>query len=211
MIALDPRAELVAEYRAAKDSGNQKRAMSILMQIGKLDALKPDTAPDPEPAAAPESFTTQQAVVKYLVDQGWKSNDSTLSLHIQQRKLIPAPDGTFTLESVMAYAADNLVNNPLRSEKNEADDVNQKIKAEELRRQKYKNDLAEGLLVNSDDVKRELENMLVSFRSRILLIPRKLSAQISQMSDIHKVEELLNRELRDTLTTLSQYHIESPE
>jgi hypothetical protein len=207
-MTLDPRTELVTEYQAAKASGNQKLAMGLLLQIGKLDALKV-TTPDPDPA--PDCFATQQAVVRYLVEQGWKSNDSTLSLHVQQRKLIPQADGTFALEDIDSYANANLVNNPQRAEKTTSDELTLEAKQLENRRLRMKVEQQEGILVNSDDVKRELENMLVSFRSRILLIPRKLSGQMAQMGDARKVEEVLTRELRDTLTTLSQYHIEAPE
>lgn len=210
MTNFDPRAELVTEYQAAKTAGNHKLAMSVLLQIGKFDAQN-TTAPHPEPQPQPDIFATQQAVVKYLVDGGWKSNDSTLSLHVQQRKLLPGADGLYTREAVESYAAANLVNNPQRSEKTNSDDTAQAIKEEELRRQKNRNDKEEGTLVNADEVKFAVENMLISFRSRVLLIPRKLSSQLAQMTDQHQVEAMLNRELRDTLTTLSQYRPETPE
>jgi hypothetical protein len=209
MTTLDPRSELIAEYQTAKSAGNQKLAMSILLQIGKLDAITQGNTPEPVPV--PELFATQQAIVKHLVEQGWKSNDSTLSLHIQQRKLIPLADGTFSLADVEAYAAANLINNPQRSEETSTDKLSLEAKQLENRRLRMKVEQQEGLLVNSEDVKRELENMLVTFRSRVLLIPRKLSSQLAMMTDQHKVEEVLTRELRDCLSTLSQYHISSQE
>ena len=202
----DSKADLLALYDdriAAKDF---KTAISIKVALAKLSVT-----PAPEPEQTATSFATQQAVVKYLVAGGWKSNDSTLSLHIQQRKLLPGADGLFTREAVESYAAANLINNPHRSEKTGSDDTAQAIKEEELRRQKNRNDKEEGTLVNADEVKFAVENMLISFRSRVLLIPRKLSSQLAQMTDQHQIEAMLNRELRDTLTTLSQYRPEAPE
>lgn len=202
--------DLISLYKDRIEAKDFKTALGIKLKIAQLDAIylgKPVT----EPEAAPDSFSTQQAVVKYLVDQGWKSNDSTLSLHIQQRKLIPQADGTFALADIDSYAITNLVNNPNRAEKTSTDELSLEAKQLENRRLRMKVEQAEGTLVNSDDVKRELENMLVSFRARVLIIPRKLSSQLSQMTDQNKVEEILTRELRDTLSTLSQYHIEVPE
>lgn len=203
----DNKADLVALYNERLAAGDHKTALGIKMKIAELDMIYLGKAPA-ETEPTPDTFATQQAVVRYLVDQGWKANDSTLSLHVQQRKLIPQGDGTFALADIDSYAAANLINNPERAERNSSDEISQKLKDEELRRLKNKNDKEEGILINSDDVKRELENMLVSFRSRILIIPRKLSSQLAQMGEQHKIEALLTRELRDILTTLSQYQLE---
>ena len=204
MTLLDPRAEIVAEYHAAKAANNQKLALDLLFRIGKLDKLSVRPS-DPEPEPAPDSFPTQKAAVAYLVGSGWKANDSTFCLHVKQRKLVPDPDGTFSRSAVDSYALEHLVNNPERAEKNTSDDLILESKQLENRRLRMKVEQQEGSLVNSDDVKRELENMLVSFRSRVLIIPRKLSSQLAQMDSRDQVEELLTRELRDCLTTLAQY------
>ncbi len=202
--------DLISLYKERIEAKDFKTALGIKLKIAQLDAIylgKPVTEAETEP----DSFATQQGVVKYLVDQGWKSNDSTLSLHIQQRKLVPQADGTFALGDIDSYAIANLVNNPNRAEKTSSDELTLEAKQLENRRLRMKVEQAEGTLVNSDDVKRELENMLVSFRARVMIIPRKLSSQLAQMTDQNKVEEILTRELRDTLSTLSQYHIEAPE
>ena len=199
--------DLIALYEDRIEAKDFKTALGIKLKIAQMDAIylgKP--AKEAEPL--PYRFATQQAVVNYLVDQGWKSNDSTLSLHVQQRKLIPQADGTYSVGDVESYAIANLVNNPLRAEKTDSDALTMEAKQLENRRLRMKVEHQEGSLINSDEVKRELENMLITFRSRILLIPRKLSSQLAMMDDQHKVEEMLTRELRDTLTTLSQYHTE---
>jgi hypothetical protein len=202
--------DLIDLYKERIADKDFKTALGIKLKIAQLDAIYLGK-PVAEPEAAPDSFATQQAVVKYLTDQGWKANDSTLSLHVQQRKLVPQTDGTFALADIDSYAIANLVNNPNRAEKTSSDELTLEAKQLENRRLRMKVEQAEGTLVNSDDVKRELENMLVSFRARVLIIPRKLSSQLAQMTDQNKVEEILTRELRDTLSTLSQYHIEAPE
>jgi len=204
------KADLITLYEERIAAKDFKTALGIKLKLAQLDAIYLGK-PVPDPELPPDSFATQQGVVRYLVDQGWKANDSTLSLHVQQRKLLAGPDGTFALGDIESYALANLVNNPLRAEKTTSDELTLEAKQLENRRLRMKVEQAEGLLINSDEVKRELENMLVSFRSRILLIPRKLSSQMAQMTDQHKVEEVLTRELRDTLSTLSQYHIEATE
>lgn len=201
---LDPRAELTAEYHAAKSAGNNKGAMDILVKLAKIDALASGKA-KPVPEAEPDSFPTRTAAREYLDSCGWSGVYSTFCLHVEQRKIVPGPDGTFSRSDLDSYALANLVNNPDRAEKTTSDELTLEAKQLENRRLRMKVEQQEGLLINSDDVKCELENMLVSFRSRVLLIPRKLSAQLSQMSDAHQVETLLNREMRDCLTTLAQY------
>lgn len=204
MTPSEARAELATEYQAAKAANNQKLALNILSRIMKED--KPNTRPSGrEPGPPPDSFSTQKAAVAYLVGNGWKANDSTFCLHIKQRKLVPDPDGSFARSAVDSYALEHLVNNPQRAEKDTSDDLILESKQLENRRLRMKVEQQEGILVNSDDVKRELENMFVTFRSRVLIMPRKLSSQLAQMDDRDQVEELLTRELRDCLSTLTQY------
>lgn len=209
-MTFDPRTELIAEYQAAKAAGNQKLAMSILLNIGKIDNAK-NGAAEPEAPPLPLTLESPAAVYAYLVQQGWKISERSVYNHVEGRKLVPQADGSFSVIDVDAYAVANLVNNPLRAEKTSSDELSLEAKQLENRRLRMKVEQQEGSLINSDEVKRELENMLVTFRSRILLIPRKLSSQIAMMTDQHKVEEVLSRELRDTLTTLSQFHADVAE
>jgi hypothetical protein len=204
----ESRADLLAMYDERIAARDHKTALAIKLKIAQLDAIYLGS-PQPEPEPAPASFETPAAVAAYLIEGGWKVSERSVYNHIDQRKLIPDARGAFTAESVRQYAEANLINNPQRAEKTDSDALTLEAKQLENRRLRMKVEQQEGTLINSEDVKRELENMLVSFRSRILLIPRKLSSQLAMMTDQHKVEEVLTRELRDTLTTLSQFAVQS--
>lgn len=202
---LDPRAELIAAYQEAKAAGNNKGAMDILLKIAKIDA---QTKTEPT-APPPDSFPTRRAAREYLDECGWSGVYSTFCLHVEQRKIIPAPDGSFLRDDLDAYAVRELVHHAQNAAPNNLDEINAELKREELLKAQRRRAKEEGELVSAAAIRREWENMLVSFRSRVLLVPRKLSSQLAQMGDVHQVEALLNREMRDCLTTLAQFTVDS--
>lgn len=207
---IDPRSELISLLDSANSEGNKRMAADLLIKIKKLDLMIAASIP-PELKPLPERFFHQNDIVAYLTQQGWSSNKSTLSRNIQERKLVCQADGSYTRDDVDLYAREYLVNKPDRSEKNTTDELILESKQLENRRLRLKVEQQEGILVNADDVTRALENMLVSFRARVLMIPRKLSGQLSQINDAHKIEQVLTRDMRDCLSVLSQYRVNTDE
>lgn len=207
---IDPRSQLISLLDAANSEGNKRMAAELLLKIKKLDLMIAASTP-PEPEPLPERFNHQNDIVAYLTQQGWSSNKSTLSRNIQERKLVCQADGSYTRDDIDSYARGYLVNNPDRAEKNIIDELILESKQLENRRLRLKVEQQEGILVNAVDVKREVENMLVSFSARLLRSPRKLSGQLSQMTDADKIVQLLTREIRDCLSILSQYRVNTDE
>lgn len=80
--------------------------------------------------------------------------------------------------------------------------LHEKVKRElaELKLQK-----ARGQVHDAADVERVLTNMLVVFRNRILAIPQKVSPKIIGMTNIAEISEIINAELYEALSELSEY------
>lgn len=60
-------------------------------------------------------------------------------------------------------------------------------------------------LHDATDIEYVLTNMLVTFRNRILGIPGKLAPQLLGVNSLTEIQELIDRELREALTELSEY------
>lgn len=195
--------ELRTLYEERKEAGDFKACLTIKeKQLELQEKYLGSTKGEP-----PESFKTQRAVVAFLQGQGYKTNKSTLSLHVEDRKLIPAEDGEFKLDAVLAYAEEHLTNMPEQAKPSRQDDNVKEKKRIDMEMARL--DLAErqGTLVDAKEVKAMLADMLVTFRTRVLLLPRKLSHQLAEIDEPHKVEETLKEELRGCLICLSEYKI----
>lgn len=200
---LDPRAELISEYHAAKNAGNNKAALDILMRIGKIDAQQKPV----EPVTPPENFPTRRAAREYLDECGWSGVYSTFCLHVEQRKILPCSDGSFTRDDLDAYAVRELIHHGKNANPNNLDEIHIELKREELLKAQRKRAQEEGVLINSEEIKRSLENMFTTFRAQLLLLPRVMSAELSQIDSASQIETLLNKKIRDILTTMSQFAI----
>jgi phage terminase Nu1 subunit (DNA packaging protein) len=60
-------------------------------------------------------------------------------------------------------------------------------------------------LHDAADVEFALTNMLATFRNRILGIPGKLAPQLLGVDSLAELQELIDKELREALTELSEY------
>lgn len=75
-----------------------------------------------------------------------------------------------------------------------------KIKISQLKLRRLKRELHA-----AEDVEDFLTEMLVAFRARLLVIPQKIGPLAVGESDENKIIELLEREIFETLETLSEY------
>ena len=200
-------ADLHKMYEERYASSDFKTCLDIKVKIAKLDAIY--FGKDSE--QTPVSFKTQQAVVKYLMSQGYKINDSTLSYHISKDRLIAAADGAYKLEAVLAYAEENLTNMPEQAKSGRTDDTTKRKKEYELEMARLDLMERQGKLVNADDMSSEIRNMLVTFRTRVLQLPRKLSHHLADVDEPYRVEEILDQELRGCLICLSDYKVDMGE
>ena len=60
-------------------------------------------------------------------------------------------------------------------------------------------------LHDAADVEMIMTNMLVTFRNRILAIPQKVSPKVIGVNNLAEISEIINTELLETLTELSEY------
>ncbi|CAM4111609.1 hypothetical protein [Mesobacillus thioparans] len=75
------------------------------------------------------------------------------------------------------------------------------------RRQKAEIELQimKGELHRSEDVRRVMNNVLGSFRTRILAIPSKLASRLQAQTDLAIIKEILKDAMHEALTELSDY------
>lgn len=103
--------------------------------------------------------------------------------------------------------------NYIRTTKIETDEqVNTMYWEEKALHEKAKREISElklAKLVNrmhdAHDVETCLTGMLITFRNRILGMPSKLAPQLLGISNLAEIQELLDKELREILTELSEY------
>ena len=83
-------------------------------------------------------------------------------------------------------------------EQAEHEQIKKKISILKLRRLRRE-------LHEAGDVEEYLTNMLMSFKSRLLLIPQKVAPLIVGEDDINRISEVLEKEIFETLEELSEY------
>lgn len=114
--------------------------------------------------------------------------------------LVKDSRGFFVLvEAVPAYIAyATTENDELRQEK---------ILHERAKRRKAELELKvrEGKLHEAEDVEFALTGMLVTFRNRLLSIPSKLAPQLIGVNSIAEIQTVIDTELREAMTELSEY------
>ena len=75
-----------------------------------------------------------------------------------------------------------------------------KIKISKLKLQKLRKELHA-----AEDVEEFLTEMLVAFRARLMVIPQKIGPLAAIEDDVNKIIALLDKEVLETLETLSEY------
>lgn len=78
---------------------------------------------------------------------------------------------------------------------------------ERAKRQKAELQLAvmKGEVHRSKDVELVMNDMVASFRARILAIPTKLAPQLESIRELTKIRDVMTREMIEALTELSEY------
>ena len=66
-------------------------------------------------------------------------------------------------------------------------------------------------LHNAEDIKRVISKMLIAFRQKLLIIPKRESRVLAEMSSRVSVEELLEKTITEALEELSEYDFEAGE
>lgn len=59
---------------------------------------------------------------------------------------------------------------------------------------------------HSDDVKREINNMVAVFRTRTLMVPEEVAPQVAGKTELPIIQEIIKKEVYETLTELSNYN-----
>ena len=94
----------------------------------------------------------------------------------------------------------------------ESDDQETDLRAEQTMLTRANRKMAElelavmnGDLHRSEDVKSIMNEMLVSFRSRMLTIPARATPEITASTDANLIQQVIKREVYDALSELSEY------
>jgi len=97
--------------------------------------------------------------------------------------------------------------NKIDSSSSEKDFLEEKTMHERAKRKISELELAlmEGRVHESEDVEREMTNMLTTFRAQILAIPSKMAPQLIGQTEISIIESILRTEVYSALTELSEY------
>lgn len=66
-------------------------------------------------------------------------------------------------------------------------------------------------LHNAEDIKRAISKMLIAFRQKLLIIPKRESRVLAEMSSRVSIEELLEKTITEALEELSEYDFEAGE
>lgn len=152
----------------------------------------------------PESGTLKDlaAVLEYLVSGGWIISKTTLYRHHGQRRVMPQPDGSYSVASVDKYAALHLKKTATGKKVNkELDEILKKKAGQELKhldlkyeREKFNYEKDQGLYIRREQVEIELAG-----RAGILLaglkhwVQSKAADWIAAVSgDPKRVGELIN-------------------
>lgn len=64
-------------------------------------------------------------------------------------------------------------------------------------------------LHNAEDIKRAISKMLIAFRQKLLIIPKRENRVLAEMSSRVSVEELLEKTITEALEELSEYDFEA--
>ncbi len=66
-------------------------------------------------------------------------------------------------------------------------------------------------LHNAEDIKRAISKMLIAFRQKLLIIPKRESRVLAEMNSRINIEELLEKTITEALEELSEYNFEAGE
>lgn len=170
-----------------------------------------------------ETFATDAAVLRYLLDQGWKISKATLSRHLHTERKLSRRDGIYERSAVEKYARnylkrtdtgnfvkENVDSLQERKLKHEANYLEERSIRERIRREKE-----EGKLILAAAVRNEAFTEARELRDAILNVPSRISAQIAALAggiDQNKIEALMTTELKKALEVLANETIsENPQ
>lgn len=133
--------------------------------------------------------------VRQLVDEGIITKVKNGSY-----ELIP------TLKKYLLYIKTKS-DNKMDNSHSEEDLLAEKTMHERAKRKIAELDLAQmqGKLHDSADIEREMTKMLAAFRAKVLAIPSKLAPQLIAQSEISVIENILETEVYNALSELSEY------
>lgn len=86
-----------------------------------------------------------------------------------------------------------------------ANDDNAVYKREQTEYLKLKRQEKAKELHNAEDIKRAISKMLIAFRQKLLIIPKRESRVLAEMSSRVSIEELLEKTITEALEELSEY------
>jgi phage terminase Nu1 subunit (DNA packaging protein) len=124
-----------------------------------------------------------------------------------------AEEGVIVKSSRGKYVAAESIQNYIQFQSesgggaSEVDYFDERALHERVKRRKAELELAvmEGDLHRSDDVRLVMNDMIVTFRSRILAMPSKLAPQMLGQSELPVVLDLLTKEVKEAASELSEY------
>lgn len=141
--------------------------MSLELPIASTASTCGEQAEDQE-----RTFANRLRVLEYLLDAGWQVGKSALYQHVKDRKLVPGPDGDFSMAAVKAYAKSYL---KLRDGSRPGDAAERlqraKLEAEiqrtqaQARRETLKTQLMEGQYITKAQHEQDLADRARVFRA----------------------------------------------
>ena len=90
-----------------------------------------------------------------------------------------------------------------------ANNDNAVYKREQIEYLKLKRQEKAKELHNAEDIKRAISKMLIAFRQKLLIIPKRESRVLAEMSSRVSIEELLEKTITEALEELSEYDFEA--
>lgn len=130
-----------------------------------------ETSADDEPI----SFKSQESVLEYLKNAGWKVSKSNLNRHCKEKLLRPSEDGTYSQRAVDRYAKTWLKQIATGQKINERLDrlqeerLEKELKAANLKldREQFELDIRRGRFIPRDDVEMMIVGRSVAFMAHL--------------------------------------------
>ncbi|SJZ95379.1 hypothetical protein SAMN02745174_02057 [Cetobacterium ceti] len=169
-----------------------------------------------------ERYNLVQSVKQYIDFKGISRNDTTQSivnaktlgllLGISERTVTDlALKGIIIKNDKDAYEKDTSITNYIDYLR-ETLDKNSEGRQQELNKKKYDAELKELKLKEqkkelhrTEDVKTVIQNMILNFRGKSLVLPSKLAPTLAHEANTEKVEEIIRKSVYELLEELSEW------
>jgi phage terminase Nu1 subunit (DNA packaging protein) len=102
----------------------------------------------------------------------------------------------YSWPAVIAWRMQDVMPNDLSVER-------ARLAKEQADRTGMENEVRRGRLADVDDVEREWQDMVLACRAKLLGIPRKLAAQLTNVADPHDIEDRITTEIHTALVELA--------